>query len=499
MPTDVARNLGILLENQSRAMARLTEAQLSGMFAGQSPENMLRLIRLTYPNSIRGRLFTEFSCETAHDSIKYIKPIYTTSQTGKVLENRFDKDFDIDNIAGNVMYESTESRYATELVDTSMIAAGPNFTAKNGVSVIFADPDGSQGDYYYGVFGENGESYIDGNSVFYVVVNGERKPLAIQDVKGTWFYGNEVAVAGSGDTVTYIKVVGAQKSVTAEGAYNVVFSLQGKGSGSGDYADLEDASAYEYAAIGRYNSERDLIGENMGEVEIVPETYTFKPRPVMLGVTWTTMTELVLDTSYGVSAEETLLDAAAQEIKKSLDFNAVRFAGAQQAIRARDNFIAFNADAGDTTDDSYKLTAQLVTNAINRIADKQLNEINRGGVSAIVGGPAAINYLTLHDQFTTRGAQPAIGGHQVGELAGIPIFKVPSSVFPDTELLTTWKNDQVEADVSIAIGTLLPFWTSGTIQRKNMYKEAAIARFEDTECLNPRYLGRVRINNMRYL
>ena len=43
MPTDVARNLGILLENQSRAMARLTEAQLSGMFAGQSPENMLNV------------------------------------------------------------------------------------------------------------------------------------------------------------------------------------------------------------------------------------------------------------------------------------------------------------------------------------------------------------------------------------------------------------------------------------------------------------------------
>ena len=315
------------------------------------------------------------------------------------------------------MYESTESRYATELVDTSMIAAGPNFTAANAVSVTFSDPDGTAGDYYYGVFGENGESYIDGNSVFYVVVGGERKPLAIQDVRGTWFYGNEVAVDGSGTDIVYIKVVGAAKSTTATGAYNVIFSLQTK-TGTGEYTDIADAAVYEYAAIGRYNSERDLIGENLGEVEIVPETYTFKPRPIMLGVTWTTMTELVLDTSYGVSVEETLLDAAAQEIKKSLDFNAVKFAGAEQAIRARDNFIAFNADAGDTTDDSYKLTAQLVTNAINRIADKQLNEINRGGVSAIVGGPAAVNYLTLHDQFTTRGAQPAIGGHQVGELAG---------------------------------------------------------------------------------
>lgn len=81
----------------------------------------------------------------------------------------------------------------------------------------------------------------------------------------------------------------------------------------------------------------------------------------------------------------------------------------------------------------------------------------------------------------------------------IPVFKVPSNVIPDTDLITTWKNDLVESDVSIAIGTLMAFWTSGAIQRKNMYKEAAIARFEDMQALNPLYLGRVRIKNMRYL
>lgn len=503
MPSTVARNLGILLENQARAMSKLSEAQLSGMFQGQSPENMLRLIRLTYPNSIRGRLFTEFSCETTKDSIKYIKSEYTASQTGKPLDNRFDRAFSAEDYASNVMYESSESRYATELVNVSMIGAGANFTAANAVSVTFADPAGLAGDYYYGVFGQNGESYIDGSSVFYVVVNGERKPLAIQDGRGVWFYGNEVAADPNGTEVVYLKVVAATKSAVAsgdnEGAYNVVFSIQGKKGEDGAWHDVTDAAAYEYAAIGRYNSERDLIGENLGEVEITPSTYVFEPRPVLLGVTWTTMTELVLDTSYGVSAEETLLDYAAQEIKKSLDFNAVKFAAAQQAIRAKDNFLNFDAASGDQTDDSYKLTAQLITNAINRIGDLQLNKIQRGGVSAIVGGPAAINYLTLHDQFTTRGAQPAIGGHQVGELAGIPIFKVPSNVYPDADLLTTWKNDTVEADVSIAIGTLLPFWTSGTIQRKNLYKEAAIARFEDTVCLNPLYLGRIRISNMRYM
>lgn len=58
----------------------------------------------------------------------------------------------------------------------------------------------------------------------------------------------------------------------------------------------------------------------------------------------------------------------------------------------------------------------------------------------------------------------------------IPVFKVPSSIIPDDELLTTWKNDQNEGDVSIAIGTLMAFYSTGSIQRKNLYKEAAITK-----------------------
>lgn len=65
MPTQTARNLATLLENQTRVMSRMSEAQISSSFAGYTPENMLRLVRLSYPNSIRGMLFTEFAMETA--------------------------------------------------------------------------------------------------------------------------------------------------------------------------------------------------------------------------------------------------------------------------------------------------------------------------------------------------------------------------------------------------------------------------------------------------
>lgn len=46
LPTNTARNLAIMLENQTRSMKRMTEAEMSHAFAGQTPENMLRLVRL---------------------------------------------------------------------------------------------------------------------------------------------------------------------------------------------------------------------------------------------------------------------------------------------------------------------------------------------------------------------------------------------------------------------------------------------------------------------
>ena len=76
MEPRAARNLAILLENQTRQMSHMTEAAIASNFNGQTPENMLRLVRLSYPNSIRGALFTEFAMETANDSIKYIVPSY---------------------------------------------------------------------------------------------------------------------------------------------------------------------------------------------------------------------------------------------------------------------------------------------------------------------------------------------------------------------------------------------------------------------------------------
>lgn len=482
MDEKTAVNLAILLENQARVMSKMTEAQLSTNFQGFTPENLLRLIRLSYPNSIRGKIFTDFSMESMNDSIKYVRPVYTKSQTGTDLSSLKSEEGDF-NLNGDneflgsdyrkAMYESTESRYPAELANGAVTGATNTLTA------TFTD----------GPFGASGANYIDGYGVLYY--KNEKQPLAIQSRDGEWYPCKPVMVSA---TVGY-KVT----SITETNAYTYAFNVQETADGGDTWTDLNDDQHANIKAYARFDSEGDLTGAYLGEVELIMTDYKFKPRPLTLGVTWTHLTELSLDYGFGVSAEEMLLDSAGQEIKKALDFRAVKFGYQNALAHAQDNYVEFNAEAGAGTDDSYFHTAQLIDQPISRIGDIQLNAILRGGVSRIVGGPAACTYLKLNKGFTTKGAQPPIGGHQVGELNGVPVFKVPASIVPDDELLTVWKNDANDADVAIAFGTLIPFYSTGSIQRKNFYKEAGIARYEDQQALQPRYLGRVKINGIREL
>ena len=444
------------------------------------------------------------------DSIKYIEPIYTNAQRDDFkwdLEQpdyKMDDRFDDVNHNRDVMYESTESRYATELVNVPADKVTIDTNDKSKIKVAF---DG----------GALTGNYIPKDSSLSIFVGGKKMAIAIMgpvldgSTGAEWFGGKEIQI----DATHVIRV----KEVT-ETEENTEFTVQIKGvdadeeaytpatlSISGDkltFSYGEDSTTVRVLAVGRFDSEKDLTGMHLGECELQMKTYYFNPRRISMGVTWTDMTELYLDLSFGVSAEDTLIDSVGQEIKKALDFQAVEYANRVQKVRSGNTLVQFDAEAGNTISvgntvikDSYWHTAQTFTQALGHVSDEMLNIFNRGGVTAIVGGPRACRYLELIEGYSTKGAQPPIGGHQVGELNGIPVFKVPSKVIADDELLTTWKNEQAEGDVSIAIGTLVPFASTGKLPRKNFYFEQGIARYEDMQALQPRYLGRVLIKNIR--
>ena len=97
---DKARSLSIVLENQENHLSRLTETQISNTFS-TTPENVLRVVRLGYPNSVRSELFLEWAMETARDSIYYLSPVYQATARGAS--------------AGSVTNESSAFRYGSEI------------------------------------------------------------------------------------------------------------------------------------------------------------------------------------------------------------------------------------------------------------------------------------------------------------------------------------------------------------------------------------------------
>jgi len=365
--------------------------------------------------------------ESSHDSIKYIEPRYTNAQRNDFdwdlvaepgawnMDNRFDDP----SHRNDIMYESFESRYATELV---------NVPAEN-IDLV-------DGKIQVKFMGGALDNYIFGSSVVYVVADDKiRKACAMQVPAqssadqpagrlGDWMCGADVYV----DNGVYAKVV----KVDEVNAVAKV-ELQFKNDVNGEYkagtitkveggykiaVDGAETGVVDFKAVGRFNSEKDLTGKYLGEVEITMRDYHFRPRPISLGVTWTQLTELVLDTSFGISTEEILLDYASQEIKKALDYQSIQYASNVQKTKASDNFVQFDAEAGGPTKDSYWHTAQLIGQAIGRVEDNMLNKFGRGGVTAIVGGTDACRYLELNEGWSVKGAQPKIGAHKVGELNG---------------------------------------------------------------------------------
>ena len=313
------------------------------------------------PNCVRGEIFTEFAMETARDSIKYVRPVYSkpASKTGSDMKDRVsteeewdrrydDADGDYNSINGEkyrkAIYESTEDRISQEL--SAVAIKDGAFTFKDAADAKAV------------TFGKNGEKYIDGYVVIYD--GDESNVVAIQDKRTKKFF---------------VSPEYAGLSFVAEG--NVV--TMGEDSEGGE----SSVDTSNFKAFGRFNSEDDFEGDNLGEVEIKMSDYFFEPRPTTIGVTWSQLSELVLDTSYNVSAEEYLVTYAAQAIRMHLDYAAIKLGYRYAKTNPAGYFVTF--DAGWDKNTAYTANAkrgyiencQTFLSAISTVGDNMLNDIKQ--------------------------------------------------------------------------------------------------------------------------
>lgn len=472
LPEAVARNTAINLQTQAASMAKMTEAQLSTSFQGFTPENMLRLVRLAMPNTCRNKVFTEFAMESAKDSIKYIKPVYSKTVDGGDLHDKHtsntagayqdaSKYKDVYNDINEddfqrALYENTEDRFTQELV---------NIQGTGGVFTIPATPAADANPFV------KASKLIPGYMKVYV--GDETHPVAEENKRTGNFFVNT-------EDYPNAKVT---KTVDDE---------------TGDITIKVEGVEGDVKVFARFDMEDDFLGTNLGEIELVMSDYKFEPRPTTIGVTWSQLAEITLDASFGLSAQDMLVQYAGDAIRINLDLRSFKLAYGV-ARSNKDYIVEFDAAYGNGENiEGYFHTAQTFPSAVDTVTDVMVNDINRGGVSRMVAGFSAGSYLKLvKGTFSDKGRQAAKGIYQIGEFGGIPTFKAPSSIIPTNEIMCVWKDDENEGDVAIAFGTLVPFFNTGIIQRKNFYKEAGLATYGDWAVLNRRYLALIRIKGLK--
>jgi len=420
-----ARNLAIVMENEERHLKSLTETQISNAFIS-TPQTVVKVIRLGYPNSIRGDVFTEYAMTTTKDTIYKIETTYDRSVRGAT--------------AGAVTYESVADRYASEIEEYS-ITTSATTTFTGTVDVYPLRP------YTVTV-------YLDG------------APIGSDNGSGT--------ISGTGISSGVIDYT--------TGVYTIVFS---------------SALASTNTLVLAYseNSEVSTLYAQQGQFNIQLVGYDFRAHPYPLGFSWSKMAELQMDSGLNQNAEEVLIAAASDELKKSLDFQAINMAnGASKWTSA----VTFNTDWAGAGADSDKAHCQSVSKALRNASQKTYDALQRGGrATSYLAGSKACTYLTMHDAFKYDDAMPSVGAYKMGVLQNIPVYQVPSSIVAENDILCVYKNNREDAnDSALTIASYVPMYRTQTLEHPNFYKESALAFFGDMKLQTKQYITRVTLSNL---
>jgi len=412
----------IVLENQAQHLQALTETQISNAFQ-TTPENVLRIVRLGYPNSVRGEIFSDYPMVTARDSVYYLSPVYSASKRGATIDT--------------VTHESPSYRYSSEVEEEEMTDAGAQTVYDLTVANAPLRP-------------------------FSVKIFVNEEPVAVDDGAG-----NIVGTLLSAGSVNY-----------DTGVTQITFN---PAIGGGD------------VVLMAYNFDSEATTGEIQSVELQLRDYQLRAKPHPLYVSWTKMTELLLGTTLDIDVESSLVAGAADELKKSLDFAAVKMAYRHSLKNA---LVTFNADFAAAGADSEIAHAQSLTRTIAAAGKTIYNAVQRGGVNVIVAGVDACSYLTLHDKFDATGLQPEIGIYRIGTFLGKPVYQAPTSIIPADEMLGIWRNPNESADMAILFGSLIPLYESTTLEYARGYSEKGLFHFGDSKVLNSNYLVRMKLNNL---
>lgn len=431
-----AENLAIILENQEHYLRSLTETVISDTFV-TTPQNVVKVIRLGYPNSVANDLYTVWGMESYKDTMYKIETTYGSTKR--------------DATAEAVMYESAANRYASEIVETAVsVSATDNFTGT--LTPYPLRP------FTVAIYAGSSSTIV--------------RQIAIDNGAGVFV---------GADTTFPLDTITASTIDYATGQYDITFN--------GSLAGTETVFI-------RFNfqGEDSTLYSQLGDININLVAYDFRAVPYPIAFSWSKMTEFAMNDKLGTQAEEVLVQACADELKKSIDFIATIMANRASNWTTAVNFDTDFASAGADSDYAH---AQSLKASIRNAGLKTYAALQRGGVTDVVCGAKASSYIEKHKLFTNNGNQPEVGMYKYGQLGNINVYVAPAPIVATDEILCLYKNQAVDnADSVVNIGSYIPLYRTPTIEYKNRQKESSITFFGDIRTVEPKYATKVKLLNL---
>lgn len=326
--------------------------------------------------------------ETSRDTIKYITPVYSApAKNGAKGGNMKGTHHGFDN--GNDPYNMEDT-------DTSFDINSPDYRR-----ALYERTDGERfsndlwnfkaatGGKWTIQAGENGDlPYIDGYTtvVARVIHDGKTEDVtvAMQDKRTKKFFVDGKLKKSDDDSAVQFVITDTEAFFAKVGEDTAVDALKYVFADGDEVELMTGGTTTNMVVYGLFDSEGDWEGDYLGEVDIRMRDYEFKPRRTAIGVSWSQLSEITLDTSFNVSAEEFLITYASQEIRVALDNRALKLAYGI-AMTNPDHYRAtFDAayNSGDGTADAakgkdgYVDNAQTLPNAISALGDAIYNDIS---------------------------------------------------------------------------------------------------------------------------
>ena len=286
---------------------------------------------------------------------------------------------------------------------------------------------------------------------------------------------------------------------TDDGAGNLVGTSLS--SGSVDYADGEISVTFSTAPANNasivaefhWDSERSDNYIQYGVVDLELVKTRFNARPMPLGYRISDMTRLMLSTTGIGDADEYLAMAVAQEHARSKDYKAIIDA---KHIALSNSIETFDANFATEGEISYINHAQKLLFKIGQISASIYDSVKRGGVTHIVAGAQATEYMKLHDSWKSVSGDALTGVYQAGELDGKPVFTCPAdnSLIATNEVLLIYRNPVELLDTSLVYGVLTEL--DASLRYPNFITEGNTCSVEDRKIIDTRFIRMLRINNL---